>query len=146
MIMYMGNSIASKNRKKRRRSIERNTPSSAVSSARNATMRLRTLRTSLRDASTAMGNRNVVMRTSHRLMPSTPTMYRRPMEPTQPASWTCWKPGTLRLNVPRTASESANVTSVVARATVRARDASMRGHARSTTIPASGTKIVAEST
>ena len=45
------------------------------------------------DASTDTGNRNVVRRTSHKLIPSTPTTYCRPMLGTHEACSTIWNPG-----------------------------------------------------
>ncbi len=70
---YMGTSITSQNTKKRMRSRARKTPIMPVSSTssmmKNSFTRVRMLS---HEASMAMGVRNVVRITSHRLRPSTP--------------------------------------------------------------------------
>ena len=74
MIRYIGTSSASKNRKNSSRSSARNVPSTAVSRTSIVIMYRATFVSILHDARIAIGNRNVVSRTSHRLIPSTATM------------------------------------------------------------------------
>ena len=95
------------------------------------------------DAMTAIRNRNVVSMTSHRLIPSTPTRYFRPMDATHVASSTNWSPGRARSNPATIASETANVASVVTSATTRAWPSrSDRPATSRATNPTRGRKIV----
>jgi hypothetical protein len=92
MIRYMGNSRASKNTKNSSRSRARKDPIMAVSRTSREIMYVLTWRSILHDARTAAGIRNVVSRTIHRLIPSTPRMYWKFSDPTQVACSTRWNP------------------------------------------------------
>jgi len=84
----------------------------------------------------------VVSKTSHRLIPSIPTRYCRPMLGTQDACSTIWKPGSLAVNRPSTTSDAAKVASVATSAIHRAPRSLTRGPASSRpATPTRGRKI-----
>src|SRR4051812_13637683 len=92
---YIGTNSASKKMKKTIRSSARNVPSTAVSSTSIAIMYRRTSVVTVHEASTDTGNKKVVSSTSHRLMPSTPTIHCNPMLGSHEACSTSWNPGSL---------------------------------------------------
>ncbi len=141
MIRYIGTSSASKNTKKSNRSSATNDPSTAVSSTSIDTMYSRTFFSTLHDASTDNGNRNVVSSTIQRLTPSMPTRYCSPMLFTQVARSTIWNPASARSNRPRMARETMNVTTAVSIVAHRAESSEAPRHSSTTTAPRSGRNV-----
>ena len=145
MMKYIGKSNASKNRKKSKRSSDRNAPRITVSRKSAIAMYRRTCWVTFHDAAIAIGNMKVVTMTSQIENPSTPTNHDSPTDSIHGCLDTICRPGSSRLNCSNIPTDTANTTRAVSKATHRAASSDIFGHRSKTGIPTSGAKITSVS-